>query len=152
MGDRVPPRRHSTVGPQEVAVPGLELGLCPFSDGLPFDGGVRPPRLRLGHFATGHAEQEGLVGGGEVLVVAALEADEVLGVRHKLDGPAGVLGGSVSILGDRLLVFLGHEVLVMVATEAHRLRVVKELHSRAELVGIGLPPRSQRALKIETLG
>jgi hypothetical protein len=59
MGNRVPPRRHSTIGFQEFAELGLELDSGSFySNGLP------PPERRLDHLATGGAEQEALVGGG----------------------------------------------------------------------------------------
>lgn len=78
MGHGVPPRWQAAIGPQEVSVPGPELDLVPFSDGLPLDGGVGPPGQRLDDLATSHSEQEGLVGGGEVPVVAALKADDVM--------------------------------------------------------------------------
>lgn len=147
MGHRVPPRRQSPIAPQEVAVPGLELDLVPFSDGLPLERGVEPLGPRLDHLETGHAEQEGTVGGGEVLVVAALEADDGLGVGHELHGPARVLGGSVPVLSHLLLVLLGQQVLIMVATQAHRLGVAEEVHAGSELVGIDLhrkPPKQKK--------
>lgn len=125
MGHRVPPRRQSAIAPQEVAVPGLELDIVPFSDGLPLERGVEPLGPRLKHLAAGHAEQEGTVGGGEVLVVAALEADDGLRVGHQLHGPARVLGGSVSVLGHRILVLLGQQILVVVATQPHLLGVAE---------------------------
>ena len=138
VGHRVPPRRQSPISPQEVAVAGLELDMVPVSDGLPLERGVDPLGPRLGHLATGHAEQEGMVGGGEVLVVAALEADDGVGVGHELHGPARVLGGSVPVLSHRLLVLVGQQVLIVVATQAHRLGVAEEFHGGAELVGIDL--------------
>lgn len=143
MGHRVPPRRQSPIAPQEVAVPGLELDLVPFSDGLPLERGIEPLGPRLDHLETGHAEQEGTVGGGEVLVVAALEADDGVGVGHELHGPARVLGGSVPVLSHLLLVLLGQQILIMVATQAHRLGIAEEVHAGAELVGIDLRQKTK---------
>lgn len=142
MGHRVSPRWQAPIGPEEVSVAGLEPDLIAVSDWLPLDRGVEAPGQRLEHFAAGHAEQEGLVGGGEVLAEAALESDHGFGSGYDLHSPLGRFGGSVSVLSDRLFVFFGHKVLVVVAAEAHRLCVVKEVHSDSELVRIGLREKS----------
>lgn len=92
VGHRVPPRRQAPIGSEEVAVPGPEPDLGAFSDGLPLHRGVEPPGQSLEHFPAGHAEQVGLVGGGEVLGEAALEADDGIGFGYELDGPSGLLG------------------------------------------------------------
>lgn len=144
MGHRVSPRWQAPIGPEEVSVAGLEPDLIAVSDWLPLDRGVEAPGQRLEHFAAGHAEQEGLVGGGEVLAEAALESDHGFGSGYDLHSPLGRFGGSVSVLSDRLFVFFGHKVLVVVAAEAHRLCVVKEVHSDSELVRIGLREKSNK--------
>ena len=107
VGYRVSPRRQPTVSPEEVTVAGLELDAVAFSDGLPLDRGIEAPGKGLDDFPAGHSEKEGLVRGGEVLAVAALEADDGFGSGYELDGPSGGFGGSVSVLGHRLFVFLG---------------------------------------------
>lgn len=56
-------------------------------------------------FAAGHAEEVGLIGGGQVLAVAAFETDYV--AVDVLDGPFGGFGGAVAVLGDGFFVFLG---------------------------------------------
>lgn len=134
MGHRVPPRRQPTIGPEEVTVAGLELQVVTFPDWLPLDGGVKPSGQGLQHLPTRHAQQEGLVGCGQVLPAGALQAYDGFGTGHELDGPPGVLGGTVSVLVDGLLVFLGQEVLLVVAAEPHRLGVVEEVHPRPVLV------------------
>lgn len=77
VGHGVPPRWQPTISPKKLTVPGLQLDMVPFFDGFPFDGRVQPLRTGLKHFPTRHAEKEGLIGGGEVPVVTALEADDV---------------------------------------------------------------------------
>lgn len=110
MGDivsnRVPPRWQSTISPEEVPVAGLELHLSTIPERLPLDGGIEPPRQALNHFAASDAEQERLVGRREILAIAALEADDVVVLRHVLHDPLGVLGGAVPVLAHRLLVLL----------------------------------------------
>lgn len=123
-----------------MPVPCPEFDPVPLSDRLPLDRRVEPPGQCLQDLATGDTEQEGLVGRGEVVAIAALEPDEnavifiVVGV-HTLDGPLGVLRGSFPVLRDGLLVLIGEEVFVVVAPEADRLGPVEEVHSRAVLVG-----------------
>lgn len=107
MRHRVSPRWQSPIGPQKVAVPGLEPHLMPFPDRFPLDGRVEPRRKSLEDFAASHAEKEGLVGGGEVLAEAALESDDVVGSGDVLDGPLGGLGGAVAVLDDGIFVFVG---------------------------------------------
>lgn len=134
VGNGVPPRREAAIGAEEVAVAGLELDVGAIPDGLPLKGGVEAAGEGLDDFPAGHAEEEGLVGGGEILAVAALEADDGVGSGDELDRPFGVLGGSVPVLGHRLLVLLRQEVLVVVAPETHGLSVVEEVHPASEVV------------------
>lgn len=134
MGDGVAPRRNAAVGAEELAVAGPELDPIALTDGFPLDGRVEPSRKGLGHFPAGHAEEVRLVRGGEVAAVAALEADdglvalEAAAVAGVLDSPPGVLGGPISILGHRVLVFVGVEVLVVVALQPDGGGVVEEVH------------------------
>lgn len=79
-----------------------------------------------------------MVRGSEILVVRAFQADDVLGSGDELDGPSGVFGGSVSVLSNGILVFLGEEILVVVAAETHRFGVEEQIHSRPVIVGIDL--------------
>lgn len=134
VGHGVAPGREAAVGPEEVAVAGAELDVGALPHGLPLEGGVEAAGEGLDHLAPGHAEEEGLVGGGEVLAVAALEAEDGVGVEDELDGPPGAGGGPVAVLGDGLLVLLRHQVLVVAAPEAHRPGVAEELHARQEAV------------------
>lgn len=134
MSQRIPPRRESSVGSQEVSITRLELNLRPFPDGLPLKRGIKPPGQSLEDLPTSHAEKKRLVRSGEVLTIARLEADYVVGSGDRLDSPSSVLGESVSVLGDRFLIIVSVEVLVVVATETHGLGIVEELHSRSEVI------------------
>lgn len=136
MSDGVPPRRKAAIRSEKVAVAGLQLDTTTVPDGFPFHGGVKRGGGKcLEHLAAGHAEEEGVVGGGEVFAVAAFEADDVAVFRDVLDEPAGGLGGAVSVLCDGFFIFLGEEVFVVVAAEAHRLGEVEEVHACSEFVG-----------------
>lgn len=128
MRDGVPPRRQPAVGPQKLAVPRLELNGALVFDRLPLDGAVEAFGERLQHLPAGHPEEEGVVGGGEVLAVAALEADDVVGVGDEFDGPFGGFGGAVAVLGHGLLVFLGRQVLVVGVLQPDGFSLVEELH------------------------
>ncbi|PON33388.1 hypothetical protein TorRG33x02_354990 [Trema orientale] len=59
----------------------------------------------------------------------ALEPNNGFGSGHELDGLSGILGGSVLVLGHRLLALLSVEVLVVVSLEVHRLGVVEKVHA-----------------------
>lgn len=108
MRDRVPPRWHATVGPHKLAKPGLELdGAASVTHGLPLDGAVEAGGARLQHLPARHAEEKRLVGSRQVLAVAALEADDVVGIVDEFDGPFGGFRRSVAVLDDGFLVFIG---------------------------------------------
>lgn len=132
MGDRISPGGHPSVGSEEITVASSELDLVAFFHGFPLDGGVKPPRASLEDFPTGHAQEEGLVGGGEILVEAAPEADDVVGVFDQLHAPSSHLGGTAPALDDGLLVIVGQQVLVVMATKANSLGVLKQLHRDLE--------------------
>ncbi|KAF3457566.1 hypothetical protein FNV43_RR02224 [Rhamnella rubrinervis] len=131
MGDRVPPRWHPVIGPEEgvkAAVFALHY-LIPYSDWLPLDGRVGTLAVQcLVELKTGHAQKKGLVGGGEILSVTALKADKGVGSWHRLDPPFNVIGGNVITLDDGLLVVHSKEVLFMVALEFHHHAVVEHVH------------------------
>lgn len=128
MGHRISPRRQPSVGSEEITVASSELDSVALFYGFPLDGGVKPPRASLEDFATSHAQEEGLVGSGKVLVKAAPEADDVVGVFDQLHGPSRSLGWAAPILDNGLFVVVGQQVLVVMATEANGLGVVKQLH------------------------
>lgn len=130
MGHRVSPRWQPTIGSEKLAVPSLELDLSPFPDGFPLDRRVEPLGDGLEHFTTRHAEKERVVGGGEVLVVTALETDDVGRVGDELDGPSDGFGGSVFALGYGFFVVFGNEELVVVASESDCFGVVEKIHAR----------------------
>jgi len=134
--DGVSPGRQAPVGAEEVAVASLELDAASVLDGLPLDGGVKPLGEGLEDLVARHAQQEGLVGGGEVFTVTALEAYYVVVFGHVFDHPPRALGGPVAALRDRLFVLLRQQVLVVVAAETHRLGAVEEVHAIFELVRI----------------
>jgi len=83
---------------------------------------------------AGHAQEEAVVGGGEVLAVTALQANYVIVFSHVFYRPPRAFRGAFAVLRHRILVVLREEVLVVVAAEAHRLRAVKEVHASPELV------------------
>lgn len=134
VGDRIAPGWKAAICTEEVAVRGAELDVGAIPDGLPLNGGVEAARESLEDLAAGHSEEKGVVGGGEVLAVAALEADDGFGVEDELDGPPGRLGGAVAVLGHGLLVLLRHQVLVVPAPQPHCLGVTEELHPVPVLV------------------
>lgn len=142
MRDGVPPRRRAPIGAQVLAAPAPQLHLEPVPDGLPLQGpagGRALPGQGLEDLLPGHAEEEGLVGGGEVASVAAPEADEVGPALDGLDGPAGAGGGAVAALAGGLAVVVGDEVLVEVAPELDGPGLREEIH------------RSSRALNFPAL-
>lgn len=63
--------------------------------------------------------------------MAAAEADDGVGVEHKLHAPPGRPGGPIPALSHRIHVRLRHQILPVVAPQPHRLRVSQDLH-RAE--------------------
>lgn len=129
MSDGVPPWRRPTVGAQVLAAPRPKLELKAVAYGFPLELEVHAlVGFRLEHFSACHAKEEGVVGGGEVEAVTALEADDVGFVVDEFDCPAGFSGGAVSALAHGLLVVVGDEVLVEVAAELDGLGGVEELH------------------------
>ncbi|CAL4927869.1 unnamed protein product [Urochloa decumbens] len=137
--DGVPPRREPPVGAEEVSIPCLEARLEPVPHGLPLHRRVRARGRRLQHLPPRHAEQEGLVGGGEVAAVAAPEADGAA-VRHGLDGPPRVRGRAVAVLRDVHLVLVRVQELVVVALEPHHFGPREQLHRRrVSPPGAGVP-------------
>lgn len=141
MSNRVSPGRKAAVGTEELAVtsPKLDLAVA-ISNGFPLDGGIKAAGESLEDFAACHAEEKWLIGGREVLVVTALEADyvvvNVIVVGEEFDGPAGVLGGSVAVLADGFFVFFSCQVLVVVTPEADCLGVLEEIHCRCLLMNL----------------
>lgn len=138
MRNGVSPRRKATISPQKLTIPSLELNKRAILDGLPLDGGVKPAGPGLEHLAAGHPQEKGLVGGGEVLSVAALQTNYGGSPRNGLDSPSGALAGSIAVLTDGFLVLLSQQVLVVVTLQTHRFGVVKELHPRLTFPKIGL--------------
>lgn len=128
VGHRIPPRGQAPIGPQEVAVPGLELNGAVFPDRLPLDGAVEAVGKRLQHFPAGHSEEKRLIRRRQVLAVAALEADNGVGVFDGFDGPFSGFGGSVSVLGHGFFVFLGDQVFVVGALQADGFGVMEQVH------------------------
>lgn len=140
VSDRVPPRRNTAVPSQEIAVARLQPGAGALLDWLPLERRVEARGQSLENFPAGHSEQERVVGGGEILAVAALQPDNGVGIGagegNELDAPSGVLGGSVPILSDGFLVVVGEQVLVVVAPEPDHLGVAEEIHAgTTELAG-----------------
>jgi len=135
VGDGVPPGREPPVGAEEVAVPRLEARLEAVPHGLPLHRRVRARGRRLQHLPPRHAEQERLVGGGEVAAVAAPEADDAGDARHGLDAPPRVGGRAVAVLRDVHLVLVRVQELDVVALEPHHLGPREQLHR--ELGGSG---------------
>ena len=74
VSDGVAPRRKTAVGAEEPVVAGIELDLIAFPDNLPLHRRVEWSCERLDHFSTNRIEEELMVQGGEVAVVAAFEA------------------------------------------------------------------------------
>jgi hypothetical protein len=128
MSNRVSPRWQPPIGSQEVPIPGLELHLAPFSHGFPLDGRVKSSGYSLKDLSTSHAQKKRLVRGSEVFTIAGLEADNGVGSRYGFDSPSGYLGGSISVLGYGVLIFLREEVLVVVAAETDSFGIEEEIH------------------------
>ena len=128
VGDGIAPWREAAVGAEEVAVAGLELGLDAVADGLPLDGGVEAGGHGLEDLAAGDAEEEGLVRGGEVAVVAALEAQNRGGPVHDLHRPPGVAGCPVAVLAHVLLVLVRRQIFVVVAPKPDHPRPAEKIH------------------------
>jgi len=148
----VPPRREPRVGAEEVAVPGAEAraaralsAAAAVADGHPLDGGVESVGQGLEHLAAGDAEEEGLVGGGEVAAVAAAEAEHAGGVRDRLHHPPRVRGRRVPVLDHVRLVLVRVQVLVVVAPQPHRPGALEQLHRRRRGGG-GAPRRGPMLL------
>lgn len=140
MGDGVAPRREAAVGAEEVAVAGLELDLDAVANRLPLDGGVEARGHGLEDLAAGDAEEEGLVGGGEVAAVAALEAQHQGGPVHDLHRPPGVAGRPVAVLAHALLVLFRDQIFVMVAPKPDHPRPAEQIHLACLKKRSGPPP------------
>ena len=116
MGDRISPRGQPSVGSEEITVASSELHSVALFYRFPLDGGIKPPGASLEDFPTSHAQEEGLVGGGEVLVEAALEPDDVVGVFHQFYRPPSHLGRAAPILDDGFFVVVGQQIFLVMAT------------------------------------
>lgn len=77
---------------------------------------------------SGGAENKWVVGGGEVLAEAALEADDMGFSGDEVHRPADVRGGAVAGLADGFFVVVGLEVLAQMALEANSFGAVEKLH------------------------
>ena len=135
VSDGVPPRRNTAVASQEITVPRFKFHKRAFLDRLPLKRGVQPLRTSLKNLQAGHSEQERLIRGHQVLAVAALEADYRIGILNKLNTPSRILRRSVPTLSNRLLVFVGEQILLVMAPEADDLGVAEEIHVGIELSG-----------------
>lgn len=138
MGDGVSPRRRSAVCPEELPEFRPQLHVKPILPRLPLDGAVGcGGGGGLEDLFSGSAEDEGLVGGGEVLAEAALEADDVGFSGDELHRPADVGGGAVAGLADGILVVGGLEVLGEMALEANNFGATEKLHNLRHQANFG---------------
>jgi hypothetical protein len=137
VGDGVAPGREPGVGAEEVVVPRAEAdGAGAVALRHPLDGGVEAVGQRLRDLAARRAEEERLVGGGEVAAVAAAQAQHAGAVRDRLHLPPRVQGRRVPVLRYAGLVLVRVQVLVVVAPQPHCLGALEQLHRRG-LVLVG---------------
>lgn len=149
VSDGVAPGWDAAVGAEEVAGVAFELDLEPVADGLPLEGGIvkGTGSGSLNDLLAGGTEEEGLAGSCEEAAVAAPEAEGATAI-DELDVPAGGVVGAVTALYHALLVLPGHQVLAVVAPQAHGLRPVEQLHQLNSNTGkewLGLEGRRRRS-------
>lgn len=108
MSNRVPPWGHNAVASQITAAPTHQFHLIAVAYRLPLQRTPGRGVLSLANYLPpGGAEKKGEVSGGEVVSMAAPEADGIGFSFDEFDSPNGSGGGGVGGLADGLVVVGG---------------------------------------------
>jgi len=116
----------ATIGTKEFTKAGLELDLHTFNDRFPLNRRVESGGKILDDFVTGETEEEGLVGGGEVSVIATLESEKIR-FAYKFHSPSGLSARTVPVLYDSVIL-VSYQVFVVVASQTNHLGSAQFIH------------------------